>query len=310
MSEIYDVVIVGAGPAGLTAGIYASRAMLKTAIIEKGVAGGLMAVTDKLDNWPGNPSISGGELSERMLKQATGFGCEFKFGDVKKVAKLDDGNLSVVLADEDPLTAKTVIYAAGSTPRLAEIPGEKEFTGRGVSYCAVCDAAFYRNLKVAVLGGGDSALKEALYLTKFASEVVIVHRRQEFRAEKIIQDEVRKNEKISFMLDSVAEKIEGTDFVEKITVKNVKTGELSELKADGVFVFLGYLPKVDPVKDVVDLAPDGRIDVNSHMETKTEGLYAAGDIISKLVNQVATAVGDGATAATAAEHYISKPKSR
>ena len=308
MSEMYDVVIVGAGPAGLTAGIYAARAMLKTVIIEKSVAGGLMAVTDKLDNWPGNPSISGGELSERMLKQAVDFGSEFKFGDVKRVAKLDDGNFSVVLADEDPLIARTVIYAAGSTPRLAEIPGEKEFTGRGVSYCAVCDAAFYRNLRVAVLGGGDSALKEALYLTKFASEVVIIHRRQEFRAEKIIQDEVRKNEKISFLLDSVAEKIEGKDFVEKVTVKNVKTGELSEHNFDGVFVFLGYVPKIDPVRDVVDFAPDGRISVNCHMETKTDGLYAAGDIISKLVNQVATAVGDGATAATAAEHYISKPK--
>lgn len=303
---IYDVIIVGSGPAGMTAGIYTSRALLKTVIIEKAVAGGLMTLTDKLDNWPGNPSISGGDLAENMLKQAVDFGCEFRMGDVTKVDKLMDGNFSVELLDEKaPLISKTVIFAAGSTPRKAGIEGEEEFSGRGVSYCAVCDAAFYRNLKVAVLGGGDSALKEALYLTKFASEVTIIHRRKEFRAEKIIQEEVRKHPKIKLVLDSVAEKITGNDFVEKIIVKNVITGEFSEVAADGVFIFLGYIPKVDPVKHIVELTPDGRINADTHMRTNVEGLFAAGDIINKLVNQVATAVGDGATAATAVEHYIS-----
>lgn len=301
---MYDVVIVGSGPAGMTAGIYTSRALLKTVIIEKSVAGGLMTLTDKLDNWPGSMSISGGELAEKMLKQAVDFGCEFKLGEVIKVNKLADGTFFIEMLDEKPLKSKTVIFAAGSAPKLAGIEGELEFSGRGVSYCAVCDAAFYRNLKVAVLGGGDSALKEALYLTKFASSVTIIHRRQEFRAEKIIQEEVRKHPKIKLVLDSVAEKIQGTDFVEKVVVKNVKTGELSEISVDGVFVFLGYIPKVDAIKHIVELTPDGRINADTHMKTNVEGLFAAGDIVSKLVNQVATAVGDGATSATAAEHYL------
>jgi len=305
MSAVYDVAIIGAGPAGMTAGLYASRAMLKTVMIEKGVAGGLMAMTDKLDNWPGELSVSGADLSERMLKQATGFGCEFKMGEVTKIDKLDNGNFMINLAEDENITAKTVVYAAGSTPRFADIEGEKEFGGRGVSYCAVCDAAFYRGLKVAVLGGGDSALKEALYLTKFAEEVTIIHRRQEFRAEKIIQEEVKNNPKIKFVLDSVAVKIDGSNFVEKVIVKNVKTEEISTLNVDGVFVFLGYIPKVDPVRHLVDLAQDGRIKADYKMKTNVPGFFAAGDVIHKLVNQVATAVGDGATAATAAEHYIS-----
>lgn len=308
MDTIYDVVIIGAGPAGMTAGIYASRALLKTIMIEKGVAGGLMAVTDKLENWPGDLSVSGADLSERMFKQATGLGCEFRMGEVTKIDRLSDGNFLVNMLEDEDIRAKTVIYAAGSTPRFADIPGEKEFAGKGVSYCAVCDAAFYRGLKVAVLGGGDSALKEALYLTKFAEEVIIIHRRQEFRAEKIIQEEVKNNPKIKFVLDSVAEKIEGTDFVEKVIVKNVKTGETSVVIADGVFVFLGYIPKVEPVKHLVELAEDGRVKANYKMNTNVAGFFAAGDVIHKLVNQVATAVGDGATAATAAEHYISTEK--
>lgn len=308
MSAVYDVAIIGAGPAGMTAGLYASRALLKTVMIEKGVAGGLMALTDKLENWPGDLSVSGAELSERMLNQATSFGCEFKMGEVTRVDKLNDGNFIISLDGDENISAKTVIYAAGSIPRLADIEGEKEFGGKGVSYCAVCDAAFYRGLKVAVLGGGDSALKEALYLTKFADEVTIIHRRQEFRAEKIIQEEVKNNPKIKFVLDSVAQKIEGSNFVEKVVVKNVKTEEISTLSVDGVFVFLGYIPKVDPIKHLVELASDGRIKADYKMQTNIEGFFAAGDVIHKLVNQVATAVGDGATAATAAEHYLSSKK--
>jgi len=308
MSAVYDVAIIGAGPAGMTAGLYASRALLKTVMIEKGVAGGLMALTDKLENWPGDLSVSGAELSERMLNQTTSFGCELKMGEVTRVDKLNDGNFIISLDGGENISAKTVIYAAGSIPRLADIEGEKEFGGRGVSYCAVCDAAFYRGLKVAVLGGGDSALKEALYLTKFADEVTIIHRRQEFRAEKIIQEEVKNNPKIKFVLDSVAVKIDGSNFVEKVIVKNVKTEEISTLSVDGVFVFLGYIPKVEPVKHLIELASDGRIKADYKMQTNVEGFFAAGDVITKLVNQVATAVGDGATAATAAEHYISSKK--
>ncbi len=306
MPELYDVAVIGSGPAGMTAGIYASRALLRTIIFEKNAYGGLMALTDKLENWPGEKSIAGYDLAEKMHAQALDLGCEFISEEVNKVEKLSEKQFSIKTASGSEFSAKTVIYAAGSVPRKAEIPGEKEFTGNGVSYCAVCDGAFYRGLKVAVLGGGDSALKEALYLTKFAGKVTIVHRRDEFRAEKITQNEVRNNPKIDFLLNSVAEKIEGKDFVEKLVVKNVKTGEISELAVDGVFIFLGYIPETKPVEDLVKLAESGHILTDSECRTSTEGLFAAGDIREKLVRQVSTAVGDGAIAAVAAEHYLSK----
>lgn len=302
--NLYDVVIVGAGPAGLTAGIYAGRALLKTVILEKGPAGGLMALTDKLDNWPGIPGVEGGDLSEIMLKQAESFGCELNVSDVKKIVKDDDGLFTISFQHQEEMRAKAVIYASGSTPRKIGVKGEMEFIGRGVSYCAVCDAAFYRNLRVAVVGGGDSAVKEAIFLTKFAKEVVIIHRRQGFRAEKITMEEARKNEKITFMTDVVLEKIEGTQFVEKLQIKNVKTDEITEHAFDGVFVFVGYDPQVDPIRHAVTLTERNFIIADSHMKTNVEGLFAAGDIVDKLIRQVATAVGDGATAATAAEHYI------
>ena len=306
MPELYDVAVIGSGPAGMTAGIYASRAMLKTIIFEKNAYGGLMALTDKLENWPGEKSIAGYELAEKMHSQALDLGCNFASEEVQKIEKTGDKQFSIKTASGSEFSAKTVIYAAGSVPRKAGIPGEKEFTGNGVSYCAVCDGAFYRGLKVAVLGGGDSALKEALYLTKFAEKVTIIHRREEFRAEKITQNEVRSNPKIDFVLNSVAEKIEGKDFVEKIVVKNVKTGELSEIAVDGVFVFLGYIPETKPVEDLVKLAESGHIITDPECRTSTEGLFAAGDIREKLVRQVSTAVGDGAIAAVSAEHYLSR----
>lgn len=304
MTAVYDLVIVGGGPSGLTAGLYAGRAMLKTLIIERAITGGLMAVTDKLENYPGHESITGGDLSAIMEKQARKFGAEIVTGDTSKIEK--NGAVFTVFYDNKNVEARAVIYAAGSVPRKATVPGEKEFTGKGVSYCAVCDGAFYRNLRVAVIGGGDSSLKEALFLTKFASEVVIIHRRGELRAEKIIQEEVKKNSKIKFMLDTVITEISGTDFVEKIKVKNVKTEVISEHSFDGVFVFIGYEPQVSPVSGLAELSARGRIIVDKSGETKTPGLFAAGDVTEKLVNQVATAVGDGATCAVAAEHYLAK----
>lgn len=310
MTELYDVAVIGSGPAGMTAGIYASRALLKTVIFEKNAYGGLMALTDKLENWPGEKSIAGFDLAEKMHSQALELGAEFVSEEVNKIEKPENGNFSLKTPSGKDFSAKTVIYAAGSVPRKAGIPGEKEFTGNGVSYCAVCDGAFYRGLKVAVLGGGDSALKEALYLTKFAEKVTIVHRRDEFRAEKITQNEVRNNPKIDFVLNSVAERIEGKDFVEKLVVKNVKTGELSELAVDGVFIFLGYIPETKPVENIVKIAESGHIITDSECRTNVPGLFAAGDIREKLVRQVSTAVGDGAIAAVAAEHYISSLHSR
>ena len=241
-----------------------------------------------------------------MHAQALDLGCKFVSEEVLKVEKTGEKQFSIKTSSGSGFSAKTVIYAAGSVPRKAGIPGEQEFTGSGVSYCAVCDGAFYRGLKVAVLGGGDSALKEALYLTKFAEKVTIIHRREEFRAEKITQNEVRSNPKIDFILNSVAERIEGKDFVEKIIVKNVKTGELSELAVDGVFVFLGYIPETKPVEELAKLAESGHIQTDSECRTSTDGLFAAGDIREKLVRQVSTAVGDGAIAAVAAEHYLSR----
>ena len=306
MPELYDVAVIGSGPAGMTAGIYASRALLNTIIFEKNAYGGLMALTDKLENWPGEKSIAGYELAEKMHAQALDLGCKFVSEEVLKVEKTGEKQFSIKTSSGSGFSAKTVIYAAGSVPRKAGIPGEQEFTGSGVSYCAVCDGAFYRGLKVAVLGGGDSALKEALYLTKFAEKVTIIHRREEFRAEKITQNEVRSNPKIDFILNSVAERIEGKDFVEKIIVKNVKTGELSELAVDGVFVFLGYIPETKPVEELAKLAESGHIQTDSECRTSTDGLFAAGDIREKLVRQVSTAVGDGAIAAVAAEHYLSR----
>jgi len=299
----YDLAIVGGGPAGLTAAIYAGRALLKTVIIEKGVVGGLMALTDKLENVPGFESISGGELSELMVKQVTKFGVGIVMGAVSRIEKRE--RTFLLFTDNGDVEARAVIWAAGSTPRRIGVPGEMEYTGRGVSYCAVCDGAFYRNMRVAVVGGGDSALKEALYLTRFASEVVIIHRRGEFRAEKIIQEEVRRHPRIRLLLDSVVEKIGGKDFVESVAVKDVKTGALSEHPFDGVFVFVGYEPQVGPVKNFVRLSPSGRIVLTADGTTGTPGLFAAGDVVEKVVYQVATAIGDGAIAATAAERYLS-----
>jgi thioredoxin reductase (NADPH) len=306
MSNVYDVAIVGGGPAGMTAAIYTGRAMLKTVIIEKAVAGGLMALTDKLENVPGFDSIGGGDLAELMLKQATKFGAGLMMAEVAKVEK--KGDRFILRTDTADVEARTVIWAAGSSPRKVGVPGEMEYIGRGVSYCAVCDAAFYRGLRVAVIGGGDSSLKEALYLTRFASEVAIIHRRNEFRAEKIIQDEVRKHPKIKLILESVVEKIEGKDFVESVTVKNVKSGALSEHPVDGVFIFVGYTPHVEAVKDLVTLSPTGRIQLLPDGTTGTPGLFAAGDVVEKLVYQVATAIGCGASSATAVEHYLSTHK--
>ncbi len=238
-----------------------------------------------------------------MVKQAEKFGAGIKMGEVRTVEKTSDG--FILRTDNGDVSARAVIWAAGSTPRKLGVPGEMEFTGRGVSYCAVCDGAFYRGLRVAVVGGGDSSLKEALFLTRFASELTIIHRRQEFRAEKIIQEEVRKHPKIKLLLDSVVEKITGKDFVESITVKNVKTGELSDHPFDGVFVFIGYTPQVEAVRPFVRLSPSGRILLDPDGTTGTPGLFAAGDVVEKVVYQVATAIGDGAMAATAAERYLS-----
>ncbi len=302
--EIYDVVIVGAGPAGLSAGIYAGRSNLKTVILDQMMPGGQLLITEQIENYPGFfDGITGFELSEKMRQHAEKFGAVIENG--KPVSSVDlDGDIFVVKCEGGEFKGKSLIWAAGSVPRKLNVPGEAEFVGRGVSYCAVCDGAFFRDRTVAVIGGGDSALEEALYLTKFASKVYLVHRRDKFRAVKIIQDRVFKNEKIEPIYNKVVTSINGKDFVESLTLKDTVTGETSELAVDGVFIFIGNEPNVSPVIHLVDTTDQGFIITDEEMATKTPGLFAAGDVRHKPLKQVVTAAADGAVAAMSAAKYL------
>ncbi|WP_422448584.1 thioredoxin-disulfide reductase [Thermoanaerobacterium sp. DL9XJH110] len=300
---VYDVAIIGAGPAGLSAGIYAARARLSTVIIEKMYPGGQAAITDRIENYPGfAEGVGGSELTDSMKAQAEKFGAQFLNGDVKKVEKAGS-NFAAHLSGEI-VEAKSVILAMGAQPRKLEARGEKEYTGRGVSYCATCDGAFYMEKPVMVVGGGDTAIEEALYLTRFASSVQVVHRRDQLRATKILQERAFKNDKIKFIWDSVVREIKGQDTVEEVVLKNVKTGEESSVFVNGVFVAIGWLPNTSIVKDLVKLDRDGYVVTDENMGTGIPGLFAAGDIRQKSLRQVVTAVADGAIAAVQAERYI------
>lgn len=300
---IYDVAIIGAGPAGLSAGVYASRAKLSTVIIEKMFPGGQAAITDKIENYPGfAEGIGGEELTDNIKYQAEKFGAEFINGDVDKIEKQD--NKFIIHMEEEKLEAKTVILAMGAEPRQIGVKGETEFVGRGVSYCATCDGAFYTDKPIVMVGGGDTAIEEAMYLTRFASSIHVIHRRDELRATKILQERALKNDKIKFIWDSVVEQIKGEDAVEEVVVKNVKTGELSSVFVDGIFVAIGYTPKTDFVKNLVKLDNQGYIITDDHMKTGIPGLFAAGDLRQKSLRQVVTAVSDGAIAAVEAGRYI------
>jgi thioredoxin reductase (NADPH) len=298
---MHDVIIAGGGPAGITAGIYAARARLKTAIVEKLMPGGQAAVTDFIENYPGFPEgIAGADLMAHMREQAERFGCEFESGEVTAV----DMNQKTLTTPTQTYDWKSLIIATGADPRKLQVPGEENLKGRGISFCATCDGALFSGRRVAVVGGGDSAVKEALFLTKFASHVYIIHRRQELRAEKIIQEKAFENEKIEFIWDSIVTEIRGEQRVKNLGIKNVKTGEESELPVDGAFIYIGRVPNTSLFDVKKDTA--GYILTDEDMNTSKKGVFAAGDCRSKAHRQVATAVGDGAAAAMSAEAYIAE----
>ncbi|WP_313757534.1 thioredoxin-disulfide reductase [Tissierella sp.] len=307
---IYDVIIIGAGPAGLAAGLYASRARLSTLIIEKEGEGGQIKTTDEVANYPGSiQNASGPSLIERMVEQVNEFGAKRIIDEIKSVEL--EGKIKVLKGVKEEYQAKTVIIATGAIPRPIGCPGEKELTGRGVSYCATCDAAFFEDLEVFVVGGGDSAVEEAMYLTKFARKVTIVHRRDELRAAKSIQEKAFKNEKMNFMWDTVITEVKGDGILESMIVKNVKTGEEKEIFADeddgtfGVFVFVGYNPATKLFDGIINME-NGYIKTDDDMKTNVAGVFAAGDNRVKSLRQVVTATADGAIAAVQAEKYINE----
>ncbi len=302
---MYDVIIIGGGPAGLTAGLYTSRARLKSLLIEKGFTGGQVMTTEWIENYPGfEEGIGGAELSRKMETQAVKFGLEIVQGSVIEIAVVG-GIRKVTLEDGTRYDTKSIILATGSNPRPLKIEGEDEYRGRGVSYCATCDGAFFKDETLAVIGGGDSAVEEGLFLTKFAKTVYIVHRRDSLRAAKVVQERAFANPKIKFVWDSVPEKIEGNESgVTTLHIKNVKTGEQSRLDVGGIFIYVGYNPNIEFLKGLVELNENNYIVADENMSSSVPGIFVAGDVRAKPLKQIATAVGDGAVAAVAAEKYI------
>lgn len=299
----YDVVIIGGGPAGLAAGLYTSRARLSSLVIEKALAGGLIVSSGMVENYPGFPDgIGGCDLAELMSRQAGKYGLETLTAEVTGV-ELAEGR-KIVTTTEGDVIARALIVAGGSERIKLGVPGEDEFTGRGVSYCAICDGCFFQDKVVAVVGGGNTAINEALDLTKFAARIIVVHRRQELRATRILQERAFAEPKIEFRWDSVVESIEGEEMVRSLRLRNVKSGEKSVLEISGVFVALGFTPNTGYLKGVVPLDEHGSVTTNEKMETGVPGVFAAGDIRSNSVRQVITASGDGATAAIYAEKYL------
>ncbi len=301
--EIFDLVIIGGGPAGLTAGLYGTRSKLKTILLEKITIGGQIITTEKIENYPGFPDgISGFDLMQKMEAQARSFGLNIESDNINNISK--NNNIFELIGDNKKYQARSIIIASGSSPGKLGIPGEEKFRGRGVSFCATCDALFFRNKPVAVVGGGDAAVEEGLYLTKFVSSLYLIHRRDKLRATKVLQDRAFANPKIKFIFDSVLENIEGKDFVEKINIKNVKTGEKKELSVSGIFLYVGTQPNTEFLKNILKLDDKGYIITDNEMRTNVSGIFAAGDVREKKLRQVSTAVGDGATAAFMAEKYI------
>jgi thioredoxin reductase (NADPH) len=305
MDKEYEVIIIGGGPAGLSAGLYTARARLKSLLIERGMVGGQIANAELVENYPGFPEgISGVKLGQLMHQQATKYGLQTLLAEVTGIEP--KGEKKVVVTTEGNFIATAVIIASGSERRKLEIPGETEFTGKGVSYCATCDGPFFKQQPVAVVGGGNTAITEALHLVKFASRVKVIHRRHELRATRILEEKALAEPKIEFLWNTVVEEIEGKDKVKQLKLRNVITGEKSTLDVAGVFVSVGLRPNTDFVKGSIPVDDAGYIVTNEKMETQTPGIFAAGDVRLNSARQSITAAGDGATAAIYAEKFVSR----
>ena len=302
---MYDTIIIGAGPAGMTAALYAARSNLKVALLERGIPGGQMNNTADIENYPGYANISGPELAEKMFEPLENLGVEHLFGLVEKIE--DRGDFKEIITEDDRFEAKTVIIASGANHRHLGVPGEEAYNSRGVSYCAVCDGAFFRDEDLLVVGGGDSAVEEAIFLTRFAKSVTIVHRRDELRAQKVLQDRAFANEKIRFVWDSVVESIHGDERkVTGVTFKNVKTGEVSQAEFGGIFIYVGLDPVSEFAADLGITDEAGWILTDHQMKTSVAGIYAVGDVRQKDLRQITTAVGDGAIASQEAYKYLTE----
>ncbi|KGX86212.1 thioredoxin-disulfide reductase [Pontibacillus litoralis] len=301
--RIYDVIIAGAGPAGMTAAVYASRANLDTLMIERGIPGGQMANTEDVENYPGYDHILGPDLSNKMFEHAKKFGAEYAYGDIKEV--IDGKEYKTIKAGSKEFKARAIIIGTGAQYKALGIPGEQELGGRGVSYCAVCDGAFFKNKELVVIGGGDSAVEEGVYLTRFAEKVTIIHRRDQLRAQQILQERAFDNEKIDFIWNTEAKTINEKDGkVGSITLMNNQTGEEYDKPVDGVFIYIGMNPLSGPFQSLGITNEEGYIETNEKMETKVPGIFAAGDIREKELRQIVTATGDGSIAAQTAQHYV------
>ncbi len=308
-STTYDVIVIGAGPSGLAAALYTSRANLSTLVLEKGPTGGQISLTDAVENYPGFPEPeSGAELADRMQRQAEKFGAVLKNAHVSEIRP--NGKQFVVVADKQEISAKAIILAMGADPKKLGVPGEEKNVGTGVSYCATCDGAFFRGKDVIVVGGGDAAIEEGLFLTRYCNTVTVVHRRDQLRASAIVQNRAFANKKIKFIWNAVIKEIVSTGKVDHVVLENVKTGETWEHKIDGVFIFVGHIPNTRLVEGLVEMDDHQLIQVDLWMRTSHPGIFACGDCRTEAARQMASSVGDGVTAAIAAAKYVDEQKAQ
>lgn len=307
LDKIYDVIVLGAGPGGMTAALYASRSNLKTLLLERGLPGGQLNNTAEIENYSGFKNITGPDLAVNMFDGAQGFGAEYKYGDVQEI--IDKNEYKEIVTGDQTYKTRSIIIGTGAEHKKIGITGEESYNGMGVSYCAVCDGAFFKDKKIVVIGGGDSAVEEGTYLTQFASSVTIIHRRDELRAQKVLQDRAFNNPKMNFIWDTVPEEVLGDgNKVTGVRLRNVKTDEVSDFDADGVFIYIGLLPNSDSFANLGITDEEGWIETNNVMATSVPGIYAIGDVRKTPLRQIATAVGDGSLAGNDAFGYVEKLK--